>query len=193
MNILSATSVLMVGQTGLSFPLPQLLSVNNITALNYVAVINAGGSDAMVSLSANQDPAGAPGGTLIAAPTSTVQPSTLRALTSLEVGPVVSIPLTSGAKYLNAISIATSVTVAITAASAGSGSTTLTVASATGIVAGQGVVAPGVPANTTVVNVSGTTITLSIATTAALNNVETHFTALASPAPPAVLIVALGA
>jgi hypothetical protein len=56
-----------------------------------------------------------------------------------------------------------------TTADATSASTSMTVASATGVAAGMIVVANGVPAGTTVSSISGTTVTLSAATTAALS------------------------
>lgn len=56
-----------------------------------------------------------------------------------------------------------------TIATATSASTSMTVASATGVANGMIVVANGVPAGTTVSNVSGTTVTLSAATTSALS------------------------
>ena len=57
-----------------------------------------------------------------------------------------------------------------TTATATSASTSMTVTSATGVATGMIVVANGVPAGTTVTNVSGTTVTLSAATTAALSS-----------------------
>jgi hypothetical protein len=57
-----------------------------------------------------------------------------------------------------------------TTATATSASTSMTVTSATGVATGMIVVANGVPAGTTVSNVSGTTVTLSAATTAALSS-----------------------
>ena len=57
-----------------------------------------------------------------------------------------------------------------TTADATSASTSMTVASATGVAAGMIVVANGVPAGTTVSSISGTTVTLSAATTAALSS-----------------------
>jgi hypothetical protein len=57
-----------------------------------------------------------------------------------------------------------------TTATATSASTSITVTSATGVATGMIVVANGVPAGTTVTNVSGTTVTLSAATTAALSS-----------------------
>lgn len=62
----------------------------------------------------------------------------------------------------------TSVTVVNTTATASSGSTSLTVASATGIVIGQSVEGAGIQPNALVTAVSGTTITISLATTTAL-------------------------
>lgn len=55
-----------------------------------------------------------------------------------------------------------------TTGSATSGSTSLTVASGTGIAAGQLVIGPGIPTNTTVASGSGTTWTLSNSTLAAI-------------------------
>jgi hypothetical protein len=57
-----------------------------------------------------------------------------------------------------------------TTADATLASTSMTVASATGVAAGMIVVANGVPAGTTVSSISGTTVTLSAATTAALSS-----------------------
>jgi gliding motility-associated-like protein len=55
------------------------------------------------------------------------------------------------------------------------GSTTLTVTSASGIAAGNYVVGAGIPANTTVASITGTTVTLSAATTAALAVTQLFF------------------
>lgn len=58
---------------------------------------------------------------------------------------------------------------------ANSGSTQVTVASATGILVGMTATATGIPASTTVAAVSGTTITLSAQTTQALSNTSITF------------------
>jgi gliding motility-associated-like protein len=55
------------------------------------------------------------------------------------------------------------------------GSTTITVSAATGIAAGQGIAGAGIPDNTTVVSISGTTVTISAATTAALAGTQLFF------------------
>lgn len=65
-----------------------------------------------------------------------------------------------------------------TTGSASSGSTSLTVASATNLQKGQIVTGAGIAPNTSVTNVSGTTITLSIATTAALSTTPVTFSNL---------------
>lgn len=64
---------------------------------------------------------------------------------------------------------------ATTTGTAAAGSTTMTVASATGIVVGQVVVAVGVPAGTAALAISGTTVTLTQATTAALSSAAVNF------------------
>lgn len=75
-----------------------------------------------------------------------------------------------------------------TTATATSASTSMTVTSATGVATGMIVVANGVPAGTTVTNVSGTTVTLSAATTAALSSsaVPPSAVTFVNPATPAV-------
>ena len=73
-----------------------------------------------------------------------------------------------------------------TTATATSASTSMTVTSATGVATGMIVVANGVPAGTTVSNVSGTTVTLSAATTAALSSTSNPPSAVTfvNPATP---------
>jgi len=75
-----------------------------------------------------------------------------------------------------------------TTADATSASTSMTVASATGVATGMIVVANGVPAGTTVSNISGTTVTLSAATTAALSSTTNPPSAVTfvNPATPPV-------
>lgn len=68
-----------------------------------------------------------------------------------------------------------------TTGTASSGSTSLTVASATGIAVNQSVEGAGIAAGTYVTAVSGTTITLSQATTAALSSTTVVFTASVGP------------
>jgi hypothetical protein len=63
-----------------------------------------------------------------------------------------------------------------TATQATVGATTIVVASATGIVLGQGVTGFGIQANTTVTGISGTTITISLATTGVLSTTPVVFT-----------------
>lgn len=70
---------------------------------------------------------------------------------------------------------ATSAAVATTTATGTSGTSTITVASATGIDEGQFVVAAGIPANTFVITISGTTITLSNNLTAPLAATAINF------------------
>lgn len=62
-----------------------------------------------------------------------------------------------------------------TTATASSGSTSLTVADATGVAVGQSVVGTGIRLGSYVTNVSGTTITISAATTAALSTTAVNF------------------
>lgn len=71
--------------------------------------------------------------------------------------------------------------IAATTGTASSGSTALTVASGTGIVNGQLVVGVGIAPATTVANVSGTSVTLSAATTAALSTTAVSFGATDYP------------
>lgn len=63
-----------------------------------------------------------------------------------------------------------------TTATAGSGASSITVASATGIVLGQSVWATGIPVATTVTSVSGTTIGISQPTTGSLSSTSIKFT-----------------
>jgi len=69
---------------------------------------------------------------------------------------------------------------AITTATASAGSTSITVASTTGIIVGQTVTGPGIASNTTVTAISGTTVTISQATTAALSGTTVQFSASCS-------------
>jgi hypothetical protein len=61
---------------------------------------------------------------------------------------------------------------------ANAGSTALTVSSGTGIVVGQAVVGAGIAPGTTVAAVSGTAVTLSLATTAAVSSTVNFLTVL---------------
>jgi len=70
---------------------------------------------------------------------------------------------------------ATANILATTTGTASSGSTALTVASATGIAAGQWVYGAGLAAGTTVSNISGTNVTLSAATMNALSSTSVSF------------------
>ena len=69
-------------------------------------------------------------------------------------------------------------------ATAASGSQTLTVSSGSGIVVGQQVIGAGIPVGTSVIFVSGTTVYLNTATTAALS--ATPVTFISSATPPVV-------
>jgi len=192
MQIISATTVVMVGANPIGFPMPALPQGTNVQ-MNYLACVNVGGSDLYVVVGNNPGvSANSTNGTLVAAPTSGVQPGTMRPLISLEVGPVVALPVAAGNTYFSAVAAPTQTVQADTVATASNGATSLTVASATGIAIGQTVVAPGVPANTTVTAISGTTITISQATTAALSQIETQFIGVPAPLPPGILICAQG-
>ncbi len=79
------------------------------------------------------------------------------------------------APYTVTISLPAGTSAASPDGTAVSGSTSLTVSSASNIVAGQNVVGAGIPANTTVVSLSGTTVTLSAPTTAALATTQLFF------------------
>jgi hypothetical protein len=72
--------------------------------------------------------------------------------------------------------------VATTASQATIGQTTITVASATGIVIGQSVEGFGIAANTLVTGISGTTITISLPTTGVLSTTNVTFTSVTAPA-----------
>lgn len=74
-----------------------------------------------------------------------------------------------------ATALAVTETTASTTATGATGSGTLTVASATGIVRGQSVYAAGVAPGATVAYVTGTTVYLSIPTTAALSSTPIAF------------------
>lgn len=76
----------------------------------------------------------------------------------------------------------TNATVVNTTGTASSASTSLTVASATGIQAGQSVEGAGIAANTIVSSISGTTVTLSLPTLAALSSTNVSFTNVSTPA-----------
>lgn len=71
--------------------------------------------------------------------------------------------------------------VSTTATQATPGSTTIVVASATGIAVGQSVEGSGIQANTLVTGVSGTTITISLGTLIAMSSVAVTFTNSTSP------------
>ena len=59
-----------------------------------------------------------------------------------------------------------------TTASGSSGATSVTVAANTNMVIGNGIVGTGIPTNTTITDISGTTITISAALTATISNVR---------------------
>jgi len=77
--------------------------------------------------------------------------------------------------FIQSQQTATSAAIATTTATGTSGTPTITVASATGIDEGQFVVAAGIPANTFVITISGTTITLSNNLTAPLAATAINF------------------
>jgi hypothetical protein len=81
----------------------------------------------------------------------------------------------TGSPYITAQLTATNSAAATTTATASSGSTSITVASATSIALTQFVVATGIPSNTYVVGINGTTITLSQSTTSSLSSTSISF------------------
>jgi hypothetical protein len=119
-----------------------------------------------------------------------VQTALVSYLNALAIGEVVSIAAlyyelmainaTLTAPNFGVQSMTIGVATATTTASFSNASTSMTVASATGIVNGQLVVGAGVASGTTVIGVSGTTITLSHATVAAGSSTSTVFSTLSS-------------
>jgi hypothetical protein len=192
MNIFSDTKIVMVGANPIGFPCPALPNGTNVQ-MNYLACQNAGATDLYVTVGKNPGvTANSTSGTLVAAPTSAVQPGTVRQLSSLMIGPLVMIPVSPGDRYFSAVANPTSVVLADTGATASSGAMSLTVGSASGIVPGQTVQGTGIQAGTTVTSVVGTTIGISLATSAPLSNTEIQFSGVPSPLPPGILICALG-
>jgi gliding motility-associated-like protein len=82
---------------------------------------------------------------------------------------------TQTAPYSLTLSYPQGATVATPDGTAALGSTSLTVSANTSIAAGQYVAGAGIPSNTTVVSISGTTVVLSAPTTAALSNTQLFF------------------
>jgi hypothetical protein len=130
------------------------------------------------------------GGTPNTATVQAVQTALVSYLNALAIGEVVSIAAlyyelmainaTLTAPNFGVQSMTIGVATATTTASFSNASTSMTVASATGIVNGQLVVGAGVASGTTVIGVSGTTITLSHATVAAGSSTSTVFSTLSS-------------
>lgn len=79
-------------------------------------------------------------------------------------------------EFMSYASKTTSVTTNTTASQGTTGSTTIVVASASGIANGYNVSGTGIADGTTVTNVSGTTITISLGTTAVLSSTPVTFT-----------------
>lgn len=77
--------------------------------------------------------------------------------------------------------VAIAAAAATTTGTANAGSTTLTVVSGSGIVSGQVVVGAGIAPGCAVVSISGTTVTLTIATTAPLSTTAVNFLAPITP------------
>ncbi len=193
MNILSVTQVLLVGENAMSYPLPNWLNTTNNVQAKFLAVQNCGGSDCYVVTGPNLGIQASSAGTLIAAPTSGVAPGTLVPTSSLAIGPVVSVPLGVGDRYFSAITSPANVALAYTTATGSDGASTFTVADATGIANGQSVAGVGVQADTIVAGISGTTVTISLPLTSDITGSQVTFSAPPSPAPPGLLILALGA
>ena len=95
--------------------------------------------------------------------------------TGIPAGAVVTAINNTTSPYTLTISTPGGVTTATPDGTATSGSTSLTVSNANSIVAGLYVAGAGIPANTTVVSLSGTTVTLSAPTTAALATTPLFF------------------
>jgi hypothetical protein len=187
MQIISQTQVIMAGANPTAYPLPSPLPGNN-TQANYLAVQNFGPCDCMVQLGNNFFLAPATeGASLVGAPSSSSLPGALNSGDS----PFVAIALQTGLQSFSVVANPVSIGVATTG-TASSGSTSLTVASGTGIVEGQNVAGAGIAPGTTVQAISGTTVTLSQNTTAALSGTPVTFSTPASPQPPGLLAIALG-
>jgi hypothetical protein len=201
MQIISETKMVMVGVAppapdegngGVAFP--DFLQGFG-TPASFLAVANIGPCDCYCAVSAapglNANPST---GNLIAAANYAGLPGFLRNPSAVAIGPFVAIPLTPGDLYFSAIAIPVVCAQAETSATAASDSTTLIVDDPTRIAIGQTVAdfAGAIPANTLVSGVSGNTITISQATTAALSDAAVQFSAAPSPQPPGILAIALG-
>jgi len=103
--------------------------------------------------------------------------------TGIPAGAIVTAINSTTVPYSLTISTPGGVTTATPDGTATSGSTSLTVSNAGSIVAGLYVVGAGIPANTTVVSLSGTTVTLSAPTTAALATTPLFFYTAANYTP----------
>jgi hypothetical protein len=193
MNIVSNTSLIMVGSTASGVPLPSFLPDLNQQAA-FVAVYNVGPCDCHVAVGSSAGVAADSSSQLIAAGNYAAPPGTLRDLTSIAIGPFVVLSLTPGDLFFSAVAIPIQIAQAYTNGTAASDSVSVAVDSATGIAVGQCVTdnAGAIPAGTTVTAIDGTSVTLSQATTAELSETPLTFSAAPSPQPPGILAVALG-
>ncbi len=190
MQIISPAVTIMVGATSSTFPLPLVNPA--YSQANYIAVQNIGPSDACVNFGTSPGVSASSSDQLVGAAVSSVQPATWRTTSALIAGPYLVAPFTQGWLFGAAVALPTLLMQADTTATAGSGSSTITVTSATGIQVGQTAMAPGIVSGATVTDVSGTTITLSTPTTDSLSSTEIQFAAAPIPTVPTILIVALG-
>jgi hypothetical protein len=192
MQIISETSILMIGEVPATYPFPPSLRGMQIQAA-YLAIQNLGACDILIQLGQNSYLApGADGAQLVAAPTSGVVSG---ALHQLQPGPFSTITLSQGGPAgFSAVALPLSIIQAQTLATASEGSPTITVASATNIAAGQACDDGGVAiqVGTTVESIAGLTVTLSLPTVAQMNAASVQFSAPADPQPPGLIAVALG-
>lgn len=192
MQIISATTLVMASDIPVAWPLPAALQ-STAGPADSLIVTNLGPSTTFVTVGAN-------GGVRASADddvSTQVPPSNSNLTPGSQVnptsaGPTQVISITTGQAFFSAVTNTTLVVVCSSTATGSLGSTSITVATTAGIQEGQiissynGAFASG----TTVTGISGTTLTISQATTAALSGDYVQFSITQNL--PSLIAVALG-
>jgi hypothetical protein len=192
MQLLSSTMIVMIGETPQGLPFPQFFP-GWCRQASFLAVSNIGPCDVTIAVGPTAGVAlSAETGALVAAGSYAGQPARLQSLDAIATGSFITIAIQPGDLFFGAVALPTQIGVWHNGTAA-SDSTTVTLDSATDVAVGQSVSGDGVASGTGVTNVDGTTITISLATTAELSETPLQFAAAPAVQPPGILAVALGA
>src|ERR1700722_9346402 len=136
MNILSQSSIALVGATPTGLPFPPAFPDNSVQA-SFLAVCNIGPCDCYVKVGQTAGVAADATSNLIAAANYQGLPGQLRSLSAVAIGPFITIPLAPGDLFFSAIAVPVQVVAAYTNGTASAESVTVTLDSATGVAVGQ--------------------------------------------------------